>query len=72
MKRLYFITIILSAITLSSVFWCQEKYGIPGDSDNDPNKISDMENYFNPKECTHALIDQSNGDSRELPDHCLQ
>ncbi|MBE9196148.1 hypothetical protein IQ219_12730 [Synechocystis sp. LEGE 06083] len=69
MKKLYIIAIILSMITFSLILWRQTYK--PDRVDVDPATVSEMEYYFKQKECTQAMIDQSNGYDVKLPENCL-
>ena len=68
MKRLYIAAIILCTITLLSILWLQTSK--TAHVDVDPATVSEMEHYFKQKECTQAMIAQSNGSDLELPENC--
>lgn len=60
-----FLGAIALLVVLLSVFWTQ------GHTDPvDPATVYEMENYLRQKDCTQAMIDQSNGYNIDLPEGC--
>ena len=68
MKKPYITVIILITITFSLILW-RQVYKTDR-VDVDPATEAAMEYYFKQKECTQAMIDQSNGNDVELPENC--